>query len=170
MRNNTDLIQQIKNVFDEVEKPANHFGIFTANAQDDYREPTKQEKRWDRELERYDLTPKQMHTCDTALIFLEPEGFHYYLPAYMILAINEESIKNKALRASVVFDAADNALSLTGDKELQMYFEKRHQLLNKEQAKAVIQFLQYRCQGKQWNEKFYNTIIAYWEKRVAKLQ
>ncbi|WP_394330674.1 DUF6714 family protein [Microscilla marina] len=25
--------------------------------------------------------------------FLEPAGFHYYLPAYMILSLNEDNIK-----------------------------------------------------------------------------
>ncbi|EAY23958.1 DUF6714 family protein [Microscilla marina] len=66
---NTALIQQIKEAFASVNKPHNHFGIYSARARDEYSDPTEEEQRLDRVLDRYDLTPQQMHECSTSLIF-----------------------------------------------------------------------------------------------------
>lgn len=164
---NARLIDQIKEAFAEVKKPYNHFGIYTARAHDEYSEPSEEEVQLDRELDRYALTPQQMHECYTALTFLEPAGYHYYLPAYMILAINQETIKDKSLRDSIVFNSAEYALSpgSSDDLELNKYWEKRHKRFNRSQIEVIIQFLEYCKQMRSWNEVFYLEVIDYWKNR-----
>ncbi|WP_299458550.1 DUF6714 family protein [uncultured Microscilla sp.] len=163
---NTALIQQIKEAFAPVNKPYNHFGIYSARARDEYNDPTEEEQRLDRELDRYDLTPQQMHECSTSLIFLEPAGFHYYLPAYMILSLNEGNIKDKSLKASMVFSSAEDALS-RADAD---YKIKQHQRLNRMQIEAVIEFLQYLNETKLAAKGFYAKAIGYWEEKLARLK
>ena len=159
------LITQIKAAFAEVPKPYNHFGIYTARAHDEYEEPTPEEQEWDRTLDRYDLTPQQMQDCYTALDFLEPAGFHYYLPAYMILALQKDNIKDKALRDLIVFDSADFALTPASDADLRAYQEKRFGRLNGDQIQAILQYFRSRLASRSWNRKYYAEVIAYWEKR-----
>jgi len=163
--NHSNLIQQIKDAFAEVPKPGNYLGIYTARAHDDYEEPTEEEQEQDRMLERYDLTPLQMHECYTALSFLEPAGFHYYLPAFMVLALRQNEIKEKALKDSTVFESTDFALNPTQNPYLKEYQEKRFRRLTPTQIKVILAYFQQRQQMHPWNQKFYEKVIAYWEKR-----
>ncbi|OJJ19936.1 hypothetical protein BKI52_15780 [marine bacterium AO1-C] len=163
--NQSDLIQQIKEAFAEVPKPYNHFGIYTARAHDEYEEPTEEEQAQDRMLDRYDLTPLQMHECYTALSFLEPAGFHYYLPAFMILALQQNEIKEKALKDSIVFESTDFALNPTQNLDLKDYQEKRFRRLTQSQIDAILAYLQQRQQMHSWNHKFYEKVIHYWANR-----
>ena len=161
---NTVLIQQIKEAFTAVDKPHNHFGIYSARARDEYSDPTPEEQALDRTLDRYALTPQQMHECYTALIFLEPAGFHYYLPAYMILSLNEHTIKDKNLRASMVFSSAEDALSPAEAD----YKIKQHQRLTSDQIEVVIAFLQYSSEIKLAAKDFYPKAIRYWQKKLKR--
>ncbi|MEM1326059.1 MAG: DUF6714 family protein [Bacteroidota bacterium] len=76
------LIAQIRSAFSDTSFPKNYFGIYSAEADDDYRSPTVAEAQKDIRLRWQDVTIQDMKSCPSALAHLNPDGFHYYLAAY----------------------------------------------------------------------------------------
>jgi len=82
------LIAEINEAFDGVSRG---YGItlHEAIAIDDYasQEERMAARRRDREARWQDVTDQDILECPSALSFLDPEGFRYYVPTFMILGL-----------------------------------------------------------------------------------
>ena len=82
------LIAEINEAFDGVSRG---YGItlHEAIALDDYasQEERMAARRRDRETRWQDVTDQDIRECPSALSFLDPEGFRYYIPTFMILGL-----------------------------------------------------------------------------------
>jgi hypothetical protein len=77
--------------------------------------------------------------CTTALCYLDPESWRYYIPAYMIWSLRHLRISN-----SCIIDATINAFVPSNvDVALDEHSMERYRLLSVEQSKAVCRFLRY---------------------------
>jgi hypothetical protein len=82
------LIAEINHAFDGVSRG---YGItlHEAIALDDYapQEERMAARRRDRESSWQEVTDQDVLECQSALSFLDPEGFRYYIPTFMILGL-----------------------------------------------------------------------------------
>jgi hypothetical protein len=82
------LIAEINHAFDGVSRG---YGItlHEAIALDDYASQGERmaARRRDRESSWQEVTDKDVLECQSALSFLDPEGFRYYIPVFMILGL-----------------------------------------------------------------------------------
>lgn len=99
-------------------------------------------KRLDPHQDWRDIPGAAIDECDAALSHLSPEGWRFYIPAYMIRAIEQlhQPVWKTSLPGSVVYH-----LTYPTKKEvpLQFYVLDRFKLLDEMQAKAVSSFLNY---------------------------
>jgi hypothetical protein len=108
----------------------------------------KEEKLVDRSLNWQDVTIKQMAECSTALSFLDPDGYHYYLPAYIILSLEYED--DRKYNGYAFMDSPEYSLS-PAEENLRDYVEVRHSRFDTNQVKAIIDYLEYRLTRNQYD-------------------
>lgn len=111
-------------------------------------DPTKEEKLVDRSLNWQDVTIKQMAECSTALSFLHPDGYHYYLPAYIILSLEYED--DRRYNDYAFMDSPEYSL-YPAEENLRDYVEVRHSRFDTNQVKAIIDYLEYRLTRNQYD-------------------
>jgi hypothetical protein len=155
-------IHQIREAFKETPPPEDGFGIYSAQAADDYTNPTKEEKRLDRSLTWQDVTMKQMAECSNALSHLNPDGYHHYLPAYMVLSLEHED--DHKYNGFAFMDSAEYSLCPTNNEKLRDYKEARHSRFDIKQVKAIIDYLEYRLA--QYTNDLLAAAVAYWTERL----
>ncbi|MFO0800167.1 MAG: DUF6714 family protein [Gemmataceae bacterium] len=77
--------------------------------------------------------------CTTALCYLDPESWRFYIPAYMIW-----SLKNFRVSNSVVSDFTIYTFNPSGsDASGREYHMARYRMLDEAQSRAVCLFLRY---------------------------
>lgn len=155
-------IRQIREAFKQAPPPADGFGIYSAQAADDYTDPTEEEKRLDRSLDWQDVTMKQMAECSCALSHLNLDGYHYYLPAYMVLSLAYED--DPKYKDYMFMDSAEFSLCPTSNEKLRDSVEARHSRFDIKQVKAIIDYLEYRLA--QHQDDLLAAAIAYWTERL----
>ncbi len=99
---------------------------------------TEAERRRARRLDtedRWDEVPdRSVEKCATALCHLDPEGWRFYLPAYMVWTLHHFK-----KRGVMVPDHTIYALDLSRhDRELREYHLRRFRLLDGAQSRAVV--------------------------------
>ena len=97
-------------------------------------------KRLDSHQDWRDVPASSIDECDAALSHLSPEGWRFYIPAYMTRAVDllDEPIWKTWLPGAVVFQ-----LTYPKDVSLQSYTLERFSLLDEAQVAAVAAFLGY---------------------------
>jgi hypothetical protein len=133
------IIEAIRSAFAGV--PRGCITLHEAEVLDSYGSDAERQKarRLDTE-ESWDRVPdRDIEGRTTALSHLDPEGWRYYLPAYMIW-----SLRHFRVSGSVVSDLTIYAFDLSScDSGLREYKMNRFRLLNHAQSRAVCRFLRY---------------------------
>ena len=71
------------------------------------------------------------------LSFMSPEAFRYYLPAYMLIALDNYG------EADLIADSAVNALTPQPRGPLQRFWEERVSEFTRDQKRAILAFLRH---------------------------
>jgi hypothetical protein len=88
---------------------------------------------WDR------VPDADIEECTSALCHLDPEGWRYYVPAYMIW-----SLRHYRVSSSIVSDYTIYTFDPSGsDARLREYKLARYRLLDRGQSQAVCRFLRH---------------------------
>ena len=136
-------IKKIETAFADIPPAPKWQGIYTAEAWDDYRDPTPEEKAKDRRMTWQMATTVDLNSCTTALSHLKPEGWHHFIPAYMRWTLQYQY--DPKWNSSILMDSASFSLSnkkRSGNDRLEAYIEERHDRLNAQQIEAVMDYLQ----------------------------
>jgi hypothetical protein len=91
------------------------------------------EDRWD------EVPDPAIEECTTALCYLDPEGWRFYLPAYMVWTLHHFRTTSSMVRDQTIY-ALDLSLHDPGVREHQV---QRFQVLDGPQSRAVCRFLRY---------------------------
>ncbi len=137
-----DLVTQIQLAFAEV-KLEDGIGLWQAQGIDDYASEEeilalreKDEKdNWD------NISYEDCNACESSLSFFDAKGMRFHLPKFLIFDMLEEEItkENAIYVQDVLF-----TLCYEPDSEYQL---TRFSLLNTEQLKIVIHFLNYKLEN-----------------------
>lgn len=127
----TDLEQKIYNAFQHAPFPADGYDIYAAQTADDYGHSffTTEHlpgRRW------HELVPEQLLDCQSAFSYLRPDGWRHYLPAALLLEINQPYTN-----IDVIWILQE------GEGTLKERQENCHVTLDKPQVEVVIAFLEY---------------------------
>jgi hypothetical protein len=125
-----NLIEKIEKAFDGVPKPLD-ITMHVARAIDDYVPEDKYEflREKDNEEKWQDITDKKVELFDDILPFLDPIGFRYYIPRYMIWTLENYFHSNLALSDYTIYKFGDCM--------------EEWEILNNEQKEACLEFLEY---------------------------
>lgn len=132
------IIDAIRSAFASV--PQGRITIHEAEVIDGYGSPATREEARQRDTEEgWDRVPDQdIEECTTALSHLDPQGWRYYIPAYMVWSLRHFR------EGSIVSDATIYTLDVYGgDSALRQHSMSRFQLLDEAQSRAVYRFLRY---------------------------
>jgi hypothetical protein len=133
------LIKQIVSAFDRVTRDdgisLHEAVVIDSYGSDEQRAIARQK---DNELRWQDVPDRSIEHSYSALCFLDPKGWRYYIPAYMIW-----SLKNYMTSGSNSIDSTVYTFKFSGDPE--DYYLSRFKILNQEQSIAVCQFLLFMC-------------------------
>ncbi len=131
------LIKQIVSAFDRVTRDdgisLHEAVVIDSYGSDEQRAIARQK---DNELRWQDVPDRSIEHSYSALCFLDPKGWRYYIPAYMIW-----SLKNYMTSGSNSIDSTVYTFKFSGDPE--DYYLSRFKILNQEQSIAVCQFLRF---------------------------
>jgi len=127
----TDIAQQIVDAFRDVPFPADGYDIYAAQTDDDYGQPRFTTdhlpgRHWQ------EITPEQLLDCQAAFSHLRPDGWRHYLPAALLLEINQPYSN-----IDVIWILSE------GTGELQQRQKVRHDTLDGPQVAAVVGLLEY---------------------------
>jgi hypothetical protein len=89
------------------------------------------EERWER------VPDEDIEACTTALCHLDPEGWRYYLPAYMIWSLKHFRVSDSIVSDFTIYTFGPSS----SDSPLDDYNMARFRLLNQAQSRAVCRFL-----------------------------
>jgi hypothetical protein len=133
------IIDAIRSAFTGV--PRGQVTVHEAEVIDSY--GTDTERRRARRLdidERWDEVPDaHIEACDNALCHLDPEGWRYYIPAYMVWSLRHfrRSPSMTSDHTIYSFDPCSK------DADLHEYQMSRFRLLDHAQSRTVCRFLRY---------------------------
>ncbi|WP_273445087.1 DUF6714 family protein [Neolewinella agarilytica] len=127
----TSLEQQIHDAFIDAPFPADGYDIYAGQTDDDYGQPnfTTEHlpgRRW------HEISPEQLLDCQSAFSYLRPDGWRHYLPAALMLEINQPYSN-----INVIW------LLREGDDFAKQRQASLHATLDAGQGAAVIAFLEY---------------------------
>lgn len=91
------------------------------------------EENWER------VPDHDIEECTTALCHLDPEGWRYYLPAYMIWSLRYFRVSRSIVSDSTIYTFDPDS----SDSTLRRYKMDRFRLLDSAQSRAVCRFLRY---------------------------
>lgn len=98
----------------------------------------------------WDCVPDaDIEVCTDALCYLDPEGWRYYIPAYMIWSLRHFRVSCSTVpdRTIYTFDPSS--------PDLLEHNLARYELLDEAQSRAVCRFLRYMV-----NENFADVVVA----------
>lgn len=132
------VIEAIRSSFAGV--PRGAITIHEAEVIDDYgsAEERAKARRLDTEPSWDRVPESHIEECTTALCHLDPEGWRYYVPAYMIW-----SLRHFRVTDSIVSDFTIYTFDPTGNAGLREYKLARYMLLDSTQSRAVCRFMRY---------------------------
>jgi hypothetical protein len=121
----------VHDAFIDTPFPADGYDMYAAQTSDDYGSPsfTTQHlpgRKW------YELTVAQMSDCYAAFSYLRPDGWQHFIPAAIMLEIDEVDTN---------IDAFYQLRVPAGDFSAKL--KEHHATLNRQQVKAVITFLDF---------------------------
>ncbi len=138
---NTALIEQIAAAFQDVTRGAG-VSLHEADVIDAYGSSKERAKarRLDTEICWQDVPEADIEQFDWILSFLDPQGFHYYVPAYMVWSLKYYKTSDSASSDSIIY-AFNHYLSTSrGMKE---WHQERFAVFTPEQSAAICGFLRY---------------------------
>jgi hypothetical protein len=100
--------------------------------------------------------------ASACLNFMSPEACQFYLPAYMLIAIDNHD------EADVVADSALNMLLPSDDPSLANYWRERAAGFSPKQRKAIVSFLRFLQQhySSEYPVLWPQNALPYWEAAV----
>ncbi len=147
------LIEEITVAFDGVSRE-DGVTLHEATVIDDYGSPAERAEAWALDTENIwqDVPEADIRLTDAVLSFLDPKGFHYYIPAYMIWYLR--NIDNEDPNYwSNTFDSVVFHLTYKIDED--DYVSSKFQLFTLAQSKAVANFLLFDVEREEALEKQY---------------
>jgi hypothetical protein len=129
------IAAHIRRAFQNVNRKGG-VSLHEADVIDDYGSETqkKQARTLDTENSWEQVPWDDIQHFHWALSFLDPIGFRYYLPAYMVFALHNPNTESAE---SVIFQLS------VGTGNPKNHSTKRFELLNDDQSCAVCEFLRY---------------------------
>lgn len=130
------IIQEIKTAFGDISYPGAKFIVNDRGGNDLERKQIQEKfsryKNWQE-------VPRELILQERdALPLFEPQGFRFYLPAYMLFTI-EDYVEADTIPESIVY-----SLTLPdAETELYEFVHERLVLFNEEQIKVILHFLEY---------------------------
>jgi len=127
------LILQITKAFENVTLE-DGISLHQARALDDYADPNLARKI-DESVRWQDIPSQWIKTFHDVFPFLDPKGFRYYIPAYMIWCLQHYEHPD-----SNTFDYTIYVLKQVGKE---CYYSSRFELLNSDQLQTISDFLRF---------------------------
>ncbi len=129
------VIEEILTAFEGVQRE-DGITLHEAQALDNYgeREERNRARAMDTETRWQDVPTEDISRGDNVLSFLDPKGFRYYFPAYLIWYLTSEDDSNTY--DSILCFLADDPTT-----KYDRYYLSRLALLTLEQCKAIAHFL-----------------------------
>lgn len=148
------IIAAIQSAFSRVQR-GNGISLHEADAIDDYADETqrRQARLLDTDVHWWEIAPEQLEKFHNALVFMDAEGYRYYIPAYMTQALRTYKVGSLALDAAIssLFPVTEGASVL-------------YALLDHAQKRSIAQFLWFFATeaGDSWKDKLdvYNATRA----------
>ncbi|MEL6230616.1 MAG: DUF6714 family protein, partial [Cyanobacteria bacterium J06627_3] len=147
------LIEEITVAFDGVAREEG-VTLHEATVIDDYGSPAEraEARAQDTEDRWQDVPEADIRFTDAVLSFLDPKGFHYYIPAYMVWYLRNIDNKDPGYWSNT-FDSV--VFHLTYKVDVDDYVSSKFQLFTLAQSKAVANFLLFDMEREQTLEKQY---------------
>lgn len=155
------LIEEITAAFDGVSRED---GVTLSETYviDDYGSPEERAEVRKEDTERWwqNVPDDNISCADAALSFLDPKGFRYYIPAYLVWYLRkmDSSERDK----SNTFESIIDALTIQNDSAIDEYSFPRFRLLNPQQSKAVARFLQFEAEHEGFHRDARRALERYW--------
>ena len=124
-------MEQVQRAFANVERPSNDELLHPESADDMDLEPLYEIERWE------DMTDADIENTYSALAFLSPEGFRYFIPAYLIYCL-----KDPESPAAVVDSTIWSFMPEMYEESLRKYVASKYSLFDRAQREAVGWFLE----------------------------
>lgn len=163
MINKNEIVQLIKEAFNNIPYPGDD-NIVYENQYDENYEGNQMAKffrgkRWQQ------ITLKSLqneYRCDgsSCLCFMSPQSFKYYLPAYMIIAVE------KYEEADAIGDSAIYALSPPQDNDLIESWTQNISGFSEKQREAIVEFLQFMHENYKIDDDSLIQALTYWHKNT----
>jgi hypothetical protein len=133
------VIEAIREAFADVQSGG--ITVHEAEVIDSYGsdEERKEARQLDTESSWDQVPDQDIEECTKALCYLDPEGWRYYIPAYMTWTLRHFRTSNSIVSDFTIY-TFDPSGSHTGLREYKL---ARYQMLNDAQSRAVCRFLQY---------------------------
>jgi hypothetical protein len=155
------LIEEITAAFDGV---AREDGVTLSETYviDDYGSPEEraEARKEDTETRWQDVPDESIVYADAALSFLDPKGFRYYIPAYLIWYLRK--MDGKERNSSETFESVIYGLTIQNDSAIDDYSFPRFRLLNSQQSRAIAHFLQFEAEHEGIHRDARRALERYW--------
>ncbi len=143
------LIAEITAAFDGVSRE-NGVSLSEASVIDDYgsAEERAEARLQDTETRWQDVTDEDIASSDQCLSFLDPIGFHYYIPAFVVWFLrNMDNEDPKSLAfSSNTFESLIYSLTLENWGGWEPYYLNKYSLFTREESKAIAHFFQFQAE------------------------
>ena len=153
MRDLEIMIQEIRDAFGDMPYPGTEY--ITNDLEGNDLERKQIREGFSRYESWLDVSRELLVQERDALPLFEPQGFRFYLPAYMLFALEDYE------GADMIPESIVHSLTLPdAGTELYEFVRERLVLFNEEQRKAVLHFLEYleRCHA----EDFTDVCVGDW--------
>lgn len=161
-----EVISEIERAFRHV-KRGNGVSLHEADAIDDYRSEAecKAARELDTENGWQSVPEKDIEKYYWIFPFLDPKGYRYYLPAYMVWSLKNYELGKSVDSGSAVIDSLCMSKSLDQQERYTTYLS----LLNQDQCVAIAQFLKFMAgAGFAGNQRALEALDKYWDQFSTK--
>ncbi|MBD2128034.1 hypothetical protein H6F97_16875 [Microcoleus sp. FACHB-1] len=129
------LIEKITAAFDGVSRQ-DGISLHAAQALDDYsslEEAKKIGREMDRDTQGQDVPDKWLMQFQDIFPYLDPKGFRYYIPAYMVWSLKEPKASDSNSLSSLMWAIENN----------NKHFQPHLEILNQEQLQVVSDYIEF---------------------------
>ena len=129
------LIEKITAAFDGVSRK-NGISLNAAQALDDYsslEEAKKIGRKMDRDTQWQEVPDKWLMQFQDIFPYLDPKGFRYYIPAYMVWSLKEPKASDSNSLSSLMWAIENN----------NKHFQPHLEILNQEQLQVVSDYIEF---------------------------
>src|SRR5262249_23750467 len=137
-----DIIGEIRRAFADVSR-ADGVTLHEALVIDAYGSDAERSAARELDTDRrwQDVPDHLIEANDSALCFVDPKGFRYYLPAYMVW-----SLRNYETSDTWSHNHPIRSLTLSESGGMRQWDLERFEVFNGEQAKVICRFLRFMAQ------------------------